>query len=94
VRPIVEYRRAYGGADLGAGLVCDAFTTSASLSSGIDAADIKITTITITITITITPSTSCTHITFIAPIISTPTITSQNAADSVTTVITAGNANG
>jgi len=92
VRPIVEYRRAYGGADLGAGLVCDAFTTSASLSSGIDAADIKITTI--TITITITPSTSCTHITFIAPIISTPTITSQNAADSVTTVITAGNANG
>jgi len=90
VRPIVEYRRAYGGADLGAGLVCDAFTTSASLSSGIDAADIKIT----TITITITPSTSCTHITFIAPIISTPTITSQNAADSVTTVITAGNANG
>ena len=90
MRPIVEYRRAYGGADLGAGLVCDAFTTSASLSSGIDAADIKIT----TITITITPSTSCTHITFIAPIISTPTITSQNAADSVTTVITAGNANG
>jgi len=89
VRPIVEYRRAYGGADLGAGLVCDAFTTSASLSSGIDAADIKITT-----AITITPSTSCTHITFIAPIISTPTITSQNAADSVTTVITAGNANG
>lgn len=86
MRLIVEYRRAYGGADLGTGLVCDAFTTSASLSSGIDAADIKIT--------TITPSTSCTHITFIAPIIATPTITSQNAVDIVTTVITTGNANG
>jgi len=89
VRLIVEYRRAYGGADLGTGLVCDVFTTSVSLSSGIDAADIKITT-----AITITPSTSCTHITFIAPIISTPTITSQNTVDIVTTVITTGNANG